>query len=163
MWEYERVGDGRWVPQSPAAPPWSLEAWHASLDVDGVDPAVRESLEASLLETATGGIPKSAEDLAELRRLDPIADLDEQLEQQRLREWSSYGEALKARVEAGAAAIPGLAVPVTVRKDARQSVAHSTGITRIGHLGEAVQQPGHVFRRDLGMLAELLKGRRDQR
>ncbi|MDQ1041159.1 hypothetical protein QFZ75_007575 [Streptomyces sp. V3I8] len=130
MWEYERAGDGGWVPQSPAAPPWSLEAWRASLDVNGADPAVRESLEASLLETATGvHIPKSAEDLAELRRLeadrdarlgpiaDPITDLDEHLEQQRLREWSSYGEALKARVEAGAAAIPGLMVPVTARVD----------------------------------------------
>ncbi|MER6518513.1 hypothetical protein ABT246_16865 [Streptomyces sp. NPDC001553] len=42
-------------------------------------------------------------------------------------------------------------------------MAHSTGITRIRHLGEAVQQPGHFFRRDLWMLAELVKGRRDQR
>ncbi|MFF0131003.1 hypothetical protein ACFYTG_35700 [Streptomyces mirabilis] len=42
-------------------------------------------------------------------------------------------------------------------------MAHSTGITRIGHQGEAVQQSGHVFRRDPGMLAQLVKGRRDQR
>ncbi|MEV5785071.1 hypothetical protein AB0L42_29290 [Streptomyces sp. NPDC052287] len=42
-------------------------------------------------------------------------------------------------------------------------MAHSTGITRIGHLGEAAQQSGHLFRRDLWMLAELVKGRRDQR
>ncbi|MGY1503685.1 hypothetical protein ACW4TU_45545 (plasmid) [Streptomyces sp. QTS52] len=42
-------------------------------------------------------------------------------------------------------------------------MAHSTGITRIGHLGEAAQQSGHFFRRDLWMLAELVKGRRDQR
>ncbi|MGW3634342.1 hypothetical protein ACWD7F_30030 [Streptomyces sp. NPDC005122] len=48
-------------------------------------------------------------------------------------------------------------------KDADQGVAHSTGITRIGHLGEAAQQSGHLFRRDLWMLAELVKGRRDQR
>jgi len=48
-------------------------------------------------------------------------------------------------------------------KDAEQSVTHSTGITRIGHLGETAQQSGHFFRRDVWMLAELVKGRRDQR
>ncbi|WP_328843425.1 hypothetical protein [Streptomyces sp. NBC_00258] len=42
-------------------------------------------------------------------------------------------------------------------------MAHSTGITRIGHLCKAAQQSGHFFRRDLWMLAELVKGRRDQR
>ncbi|MFI6663228.1 hypothetical protein ACIBL8_48060 [Streptomyces sp. NPDC050523] len=41
-------------------------------------------------------------------------------------------------------------------------MTHSTGITRIGHLGEAAQQPGYLFRRDLWKLAELVKGRRDQ-
>ncbi|MFD9114921.1 beta/gamma crystallin-related protein [Streptomyces bottropensis] len=39
-------------------------------------------------------------------------------------------------------------------------MAHSTGITRIGHLGEAFQQSGHFFRRDLWLLAKLVKGRR---
>ncbi|MFE2425057.1 hypothetical protein [Streptomyces hokutonensis] len=48
-------------------------------------------------------------------------------------------------------------------KDAHRSVAHSTGITRIGHLGEAAQQFGHFFRLGLWMLAELVKDRRDQR
>ncbi|MFD7052721.1 hypothetical protein ACFWBS_04495 [Streptomyces mirabilis] len=48
-------------------------------------------------------------------------------------------------------------------KDSDQSVAYSTGITRIGHLGEAAQQSGHFFRRESWMLAELVKGRRDQR
>ncbi|WP_329249230.1 hypothetical protein OG223_17820 [Streptomyces sp. NBC_01478] len=42
-------------------------------------------------------------------------------------------------------------------------MAHSTGITRIGHLGEAAQQSGHFFRLGPWMLAELVKGRRDQR
>ncbi|MFG3019293.1 hypothetical protein ACGFZQ_12210 [Streptomyces sp. NPDC048254] len=42
-------------------------------------------------------------------------------------------------------------------------MAHSTGITWIGNLGEAVQQSGHFFRRGLWMLAKLVKGRRDQR
>ncbi|MEU0189216.1 hypothetical protein ABZ250_05000 [Streptomyces afghaniensis] len=42
-------------------------------------------------------------------------------------------------------------------------MANSMRITRIGHLGEAVQQSGHFFRRGLGMLAELVKSRRDQR
>ncbi|MEV6530806.1 hypothetical protein AB0M86_14580 [Streptomyces sp. NPDC051639] len=45
--------------------------------------------------------------------------------------------------------------------DTDQSVAHSTGITRIGHPGEAVQQSGHFFRRGLWMFSELIKGRRD--
>ncbi|OEJ23035.1 hypothetical protein AR457_38215 [Streptomyces agglomeratus] len=48
-------------------------------------------------------------------------------------------------------------------KDADQSVAYSTGITRIRHLREAAQQSGHLFRLGLWMLAELVKGRRDQR
>ncbi|MEU5637724.1 hypothetical protein ACH47C_41465 [Streptomyces rishiriensis] len=48
-------------------------------------------------------------------------------------------------------------------KDADQCVAHSTGITQIGHSGEAAQQSGQFFLRDLWMLAELVKGRRDQR
>lgn len=48
-------------------------------------------------------------------------------------------------------------------KDDDQSVAHSVGITRIGHLGETLQQPGHFFRRGPGILAESVKDRRDQR
>ncbi|GGR75356.1 hypothetical protein GCM10010269_13220 [Streptomyces humidus] len=48
-------------------------------------------------------------------------------------------------------------------KNADQSVAHSTRITWIGHLGEAAQQSRHFARRESWMLAELVKGRRDQR
>lgn len=48
-------------------------------------------------------------------------------------------------------------------KDADESVAHSTRITWIGHLGEAAQQSRHFFRRGLWMLSGLVKGRRDQR
>lgn len=44
-------------------------------------------------------------------------DLDGRLHEQRLREWTAYGETLKARVEAAAAAIGGLPVPVTVTVD----------------------------------------------
>ncbi|WP_344469877.1 hypothetical protein [Kitasatospora kazusensis] len=42
-------------------------------------------------------------------------------------------------------------------------MANSARITRIGHLGKAYQQPGHLFGRDLRVLAELVKGRRDRR
>lgn len=46
-----------------------------------------------------------------------LDDLQERLEAQRKAEWTAYGEALKARIEATAAAVPGLAVPVSVSID----------------------------------------------
>ena len=51
------------------------------------------------------------------RRLDELADLEERLEQQRLREWAAYGDALKAHIEAAAAGLTGLSVPVVVTVD----------------------------------------------
>lgn len=48
------------------------------------------------------------------RQVDELADLEERLEQQRERDWAGYGQALKANVEAGAARLPGLRVPVVV-------------------------------------------------
>ena len=70
-------------------------------------------------------IAKSAEAGAEMNRrqqgIDIITahydELQDQLEAQRRREWTDYGAALKAHIEAAAAAIPGLAVPVEVRID----------------------------------------------
>jgi hypothetical protein len=49
------------------------------------------------------------------RQADEIADLEERLEQQRLQDWAAYGQALQAAVEAEAARLPGLTVPVVVR------------------------------------------------
>lgn len=43
-----------------------------------------------------------------------------------------------------------------------QWVANPAGIAWIGHLGETLHQTGHLFRSDFGMLAELVKGRRDR-
>lgn len=124
VWEYDRDQSGRWAPRDADAPAWSLDAWRASLRQDGVEESQIAELEGSLLESATGVyIPKSREALAELRRLEDErdarlgVDLDERLHEQRLREWTAYGEALKARVEAAAAAIGGLSVPVTVTVD----------------------------------------------
>lgn len=48
---------------------------------------------------------------------DALADLEEQLEAQRVADWAAYGEALRAQVEAAAARRPGLQVPVVVRVD----------------------------------------------
>jgi hypothetical protein len=49
------------------------------------------------------------------RQADSIAELEERLEQQRLEDWTAYGRALQAAVEAEAARLPGLTVPVVVR------------------------------------------------
>lgn len=49
------------------------------------------------------------------RQADRIADLEERLEQQRLEDWASYGRALQGAIEAEAARLPGLTVPVIVR------------------------------------------------
>jgi hypothetical protein len=51
------------------------------------------------------------------RQADEIAELEERLEQQRLQDWAAYGQALLAAVEAEAARLPGLTVPVVVRLD----------------------------------------------
>lgn len=124
VWDYDRDTSGQWAPRDPEGPAWSLEALRASLVADGVDPDEVDELQERLLETATGvHIPKSADALAELRRLEDErdartgVDLDDQLEQQRLSEWTAYGEALRTRIETAAAAIPGLTVPVSVRVD----------------------------------------------
>ncbi|KGN35552.1 hypothetical protein [Knoellia subterranea] len=46
-----------------------------------------------------------------------IADLEQALEKQRLTEWRTYGEALKAKIEQLAAETPGLNVPVHLTVD----------------------------------------------
>lgn len=47
--------------------------------------------------------------------LDALSDLEERLEQQRLRDWQEYGDQLKSTIEA--ASLPGLTVPVVVTVD----------------------------------------------
>jgi len=50
-------------------------------------------------------------------RLYRLADLEEQLEGQRLREVAAYGQALQKHIETAARALPGLTVPVQVDVD----------------------------------------------
>ncbi len=135
MWVYDRTDSGEMVARDPDAPGWSWQAWRAGLDPEAPED-FREAVEESLRtgtglftghtgDTTTAHIPKSAEDRAEHRglldaheaRLTAIGELEERLEEQRLREWAAYGQALKTRVEALAAATPGLDVPVRVRID----------------------------------------------
>lgn len=50
-------------------------------------------------------------------QLDAIAEQEERLEQERQHAWAAYGEALRVRIQAGAAGRPGLTVPVRVDVD----------------------------------------------
>jgi hypothetical protein len=140
MWIYRRTVDGAgdtatvgpWEPVDPAAPEWSIEAWRA-FDPDP-NPETRGYFERMLLGQEMGvtgvpidktWLPKSPELAAEYDRLEqeredllgPVYALEEQIEEQRLREIAAYGQALKERVETAARALPGLAVPVVVDVD----------------------------------------------
>jgi hypothetical protein len=68
------------------------------------DPLVEEGLRR--LEPATQ---------EQERQADSVAELEERLERQRLEDWAAYGRALQAAVEAEAARLPNLTVPVVVR------------------------------------------------
>jgi hypothetical protein len=144
-WVYDRTESGDFVPRDPAAPAWSWDAWRAGLD-DAAPEDYRRAAEESLrtgvgLFTGRAGdatvayLSKSPELDAEFDRLvsqheDRIAaigDLEERLRQQRIREWTAYGEALKARIETMAAATPGLEAPVSVAVDAE---THRVGAAR---------------------------------
>lgn len=144
-WVYDRTESGDFVPRDPAAPAWSWDAWRAGLDDAPEDyrQAVEESLRTGVgLFTGRAGdatvayLPKNPELDAEFDRLvsqredrlAAIGDLEEQLHQQRIREWRAYGEALKARIETMAAATPGLAAPVLVTVDAE---THRMGAARV--------------------------------
>ncbi|MEP9385584.1 hypothetical protein [Nocardioides sp. KR10-350] len=141
LWRYQRTVDGEgeaatvgpWEPVDPAAPAWSLEAWRAANTFGSEDEA--RYWERMILgqEMAWGRdqpiteayLPKSPELGAEYdrlvdereARLASVAELEEQLEEQRAREIAAYGQALKERVEAAARSLPGLGVPVEVDVD----------------------------------------------
>lgn len=55
------------------------------------------------------------------RQAEEIAELDTCLEQRQLRDWATYSQALQATVEAQAARLPGLTVPVVVRVELETS------------------------------------------
>lgn len=145
-WVYDRTESGDFVPRDPAAPAWSWDVWRAGLDADAPEDyrqAVEESLRTGVgMFTGRAGdatvayLSKSPELDAEFDRLvseheDRIAaigELEERLGQQRIREWTAYGEALKARIETMAAATPSLDVPVQVTVDAE---THRSGAARV--------------------------------
>lgn len=126
LWLYDRTESGDFVARDPEAPAWSWDAWRAGLDPEGPSKFYQELEESLRSGWGTGaGIPRTPELGAEHCRLAEehdarcavLAKLEEQLQQQRVREWTAYGEALKARIEMMAAATPGLDVPVHVRVD----------------------------------------------
>ncbi|MFE9628775.1 hypothetical protein [Streptomyces sp. NPDC006527] len=49
------------------------------------------------------------------------------------------------------------------REHGNQSVPYAARVSWVGHLGQPLQQARDLGEDDLGMLAELVKGRRDQR
>jgi hypothetical protein len=90
------------------------------------DPLVEEGLRR--LEPATQ---------EQERQADSVAQLEERLEQQRLEDWAAYGRALQAAVEAEAARLPGLTVPVVVRV---QQETFRAADEQSGATGELVDQ-----------------------
>lgn len=49
------------------------------------------------------------------------------------------------------------------REHGNQSVPRAAWVSRVGHLGQLLQQAGDLVGYDLRMLADLIKGRRDHR
>lgn len=122
-WKYVQAEAGEWQPTDPQAPAWSWVAWRTQMATAGASEDVIETL----LETSsTVYLNRSTEAGAELSRLDAerevrlaaITDLEEQLEEQRDREWTAYGNALKTHIEADARA-RGLVAPLEVVIDLR--------------------------------------------
>lgn len=135
LWVYDRTESGDFIARDPKAPAWSWDAWRAGLRPDNptdLNEALEESLRTGVglfsgqSDVTHAAIAKTPELGAEYdrlvavheERLGAIGGLEEQLEQQRVREWAAYGEALKARIESMAATKPhGLNVPVHVTVD----------------------------------------------
>lgn len=136
QWRYTRDVNGELVSTDAGAPAWDIATWREQNS--DLTPESRDRWEAILtgrledplsqLGTAADPVPlwKSAEAKAEGTRIEnayeeatnAIGELDERLEAQRLREWAAYGEALKTRVAAAAAAkLTGLQVPVNITVD----------------------------------------------
>lgn len=77
--------------------------------------------------------------VAQEQRLDQLADLEERLEAQRLRDWAEYGQALKTGIEAAARRRPGLRVPVVVNLDV-ETFRDGSGDPGSGLEGELLQE-----------------------
>jgi hypothetical protein len=101
-----------------------LGAWNA---YDDASRELARRYNAIGISTATGmpGDPITEDALTRLepaseeqeRQANEITELEGRLEQQRLEDWAAYGQALQAAVEAAAARLTGLTVPVVVRVD----------------------------------------------
>lgn len=126
-WSYDRTPDGGWIGRTPETPAWSWDAWRSQpwrdYEVNSLDTIEEQLRSSDLIEQVY--IAKSREAAEQMWRLEDerdaklgvFAELEEQLEEQRIREWTAYGEALKARIEAVAGSTPGLQVPVNVTVD----------------------------------------------
>lgn len=114
-WTYTRDDTGEWAADDPEAPPWSIEAWRASvaatapLDADKIDELEQCALKDPAARSAS--IVKSPESARAITQLaeqeDAIAaDYRAQLDAlaaQRIREWATYAEAFAANVRREAA------------------------------------------------------------
>ncbi len=138
-WFYTIPEEGEPIAQSPDAPTWSWTSWREWLAQDGYSDADIDSAAASAREWRESSrlmLPKSAEAAAEIDRRSALRSevstkyeaLRDRLDGQRRQEWNAYGAALKARIEASASALSGLAVPVNVIIES-ESESESEGIT----------------------------------
>lgn len=128
-WCYDRTEAGDFVARDPAAPAWSWDAWRAQpkrVENDDYSALIEEAVRSGQqFAPTTFYVFKSQEDAEELWRLEderdgrmqPFAQLEDQLETLRSEELRSYGQALKSRIEYLAQEVPCLAVPVQVDVD----------------------------------------------
>lgn len=110
-WVYRPGQAGDWAPVDPEAPAWSWDQWRAQamaqegLTVEQIA-SFEERMQPSSPLSPVAYLDKSSGAGAEWRRLErerderlARLDLEDELEQQRLREWAWYGERLKVRVQ----------------------------------------------------------------
>jgi hypothetical protein len=127
VWSYDRASSGEWIGRTAETPAWSWDAWRnqpwRDYEVDNLATIEEQARTSDLIEgLSIAKSPEAAEELWQLEderdaKLAVFGELEERLEQQRRAEWTSYGEALKTRIEATARAIPGLDVGVNVTLD----------------------------------------------
>ncbi|WP_426624433.1 GntR family transcriptional regulator [Leifsonia sp. McL0607] len=126
VWVYDIHPDRDPTPRSPGTPEWSWEAWRESqlryeAHTEWIPYFEAEIREGDRSKLKAVYIPKSPElgdefDRLEEERANQIGalDVEEALEEQRIREWTAYGAALKARIEHDAALVHGLDAPLEI-------------------------------------------------
>lgn len=125
VWVYDVDSEGHPIPRTTEAPAWSWDVWRAAARELGTHEALLDDVESrvrakSPLITVLSA-PRSPGHGAELYRFEferatilAGFDLDDALEEQRLREWSAYGAALERRIGHAAALLPGVAVVIAL-------------------------------------------------